>query len=199
MLNFNAYHFAEKRDDENVIAVIHRHWFNILQNFFLIFLMILLLVGSHATLPVLFPILTVPEYDGLLLFLESLFAMLIWTMSFLIWIDYYFDVWVITSKRIVNIEQRALFSREVSEVELNKIQDVSAEVLGVIPTFLNYGNVQIQTAAEQEKFLFVKVPAPYALKDIIMNLEKSGEKQAENEKADIEAQAIKSAFEKKNS
>ncbi|MFA7208700.1 MAG: PH domain-containing protein [Parcubacteria group bacterium] len=199
MLNSNPYHFADKREDEEIITVIHRHWFNILQNLFLIFTMLLLLFGSYAVLPALFPILADSDYQLLLVFSESLFAMLIWVLFFLVWIDYYFDVWIITSKRIVNITQRGLFSREVSEVELDKIQDVSAEVLGIIPTFLNYGDVQIQTAAEQEKFLFEKVADPYALKNIIMNLEKSGEKRAEGEKAEAEAAAIKSALEKRDS
>ncbi|MDP1619494.1 MAG: PH domain-containing protein [Candidatus Moranbacteria bacterium] len=197
MLNSNPYHFSDKREDEEMITVIHRHWFNILQNLFLIFTMLLLLFGSYAILPALFPILADADYQRLLVFFESLFAMLIWIMFFLVWIDYYFDVWIITSKRIVNITQRGLFSREVSEVELDKIQDVSAEVLGIIPTFLNYGDVQIQTAAEQEKFLFEKVADPYALKNIIMNLEKSSEKQTGDAKARTEAEAIRTALEKK--
>jgi uncharacterized membrane protein YdbT with pleckstrin-like domain len=195
MLN---YHFADKREDEDLIAVIHRHWFNILQNFSMVFMMTLLLIGSYAILPALFPILTDANYQALIVFAESLFAMMIWILFFLIWIDYYFDVWIITSKRIVNIEQRGLFSREVSEVELDKIQDVSAEILGIIPTFLNYGDVQIQTAAEQEKFLFVKVADPYKLKSIIMNLEKTDDKQSEDEKAATEAEAIRVALEKTN-
>ena len=98
--------------------------------------------------------------------------MLLWTLFFLTWIDYYFDVWIITTKRIINIEQRGLFSREISELNFDKIQDVSTEVLGILPTFLNYGDVQIQTAAEQEKFLFRKIPNPYEVKDLLMNLQK---------------------------
>lgn len=194
MLNFNSYRFADKRADEDVVAVVHRHWFNVLQNLFLVFLMVLLLFGSYAVLPAIFPILAAADYQHLLVFFESLFAMLIWILFFLIWIDYYFDVWIITSKRIVNISQRGLFSREVSEVELDKIQDVSAEVLGIIPTFLNYGNVLIQTAAEKEKFVFRKVADPYRTKDLIMDLEKQGEKQAETARAETEAAAIQAAL-----
>lgn len=192
----NMFKFSDQREDESVVTVIHRHWLNILQNFIVIFALILLLLGGAAVLPFLFPILTTIEYRSLFLLAETFFAMFIWILFFLIWIDYYFDVWIITTKRIVNIEQRGLFSREVSEVELNKIQDVSAEVLGIIPTVFDYGNVLIQTAAEKEKFLFVKVPHPYKLKDVIMNLEKTGEKQTEAEKAKAEAEAIRTALEK---
>jgi len=172
MFNFRSLHFREQREDENVIAVIHRHWFNLLQHFFMIFLMVLLLVGSYGTLPALFPILNARAYNTLFTFLESLFAMLIWIIFFITWIDYYFDVWIITSKRIVNIEQKGLFSRDISELNFDKIQDITTEVTGMIPTFMNYGDVQIQTAAEQEKFLFRKIPNPYEVKDLLMNLQK---------------------------
>ncbi|MDP1883898.1 MAG: PH domain-containing protein [Candidatus Moranbacteria bacterium] len=194
MLNLSHYRFADKREDEEVITVIHRHWFNILQNLFLVFIMLLLLFGSYAVLPALFPILTATDYQRLLVFFESLFAMLIWILFFLIWVDYYFDVWIVTSKRIVNIAQRGLFSREVSEVELDKIQDISAEVLGIIPTFLNYGDVLIQTAAEKEKFVFRKIADPYTTKDLIMGLEKRSLQRAENNKAKTEAEAITAAL-----
>ena len=128
------------------------------------------------------------------MFLENSFALITWITFFLIWIDYYFDVWIITTKRIVNINQQGLFTRTVSELELDKIQDITTDVRGVIPTFLNFGDLQIQTAAEQERFLFAKVPNPYLLKDTIMNLEKTNAKQAEVDKAKEEAKEMKAAF-----
>jgi uncharacterized membrane protein YdbT with pleckstrin-like domain len=107
--------------------------------------------------------------------------MLTWIMLFLIWVDYYFDVWIVTDNRIVNIDQKGLFSREVSELELDKIQDITTDVKGVIPTFLNFGDLQVQTAAEEERFLFHNIPDPYDVKNIIMNLHKNSEKKIENE------------------
>ena len=82
-----------------------------------------------------------------------------------------------TDKRIVNIEQKGLFARETSELQLEKIQDVATDVKGVIPTFLNYGTIEVQTAGEQEKFIFKDIPDPYAVKDLIMQLQKKFEQQ----------------------
>jgi uncharacterized membrane protein YdbT with pleckstrin-like domain len=194
MFNFIAKNIHAHGEDENIIIVIHRHWFDILKNFFLVFLMILFIIGSYFILPILFSDLSMSPYKEVLLLIENFFAMLTLLFFFLIWIDYYFDVWIVTNKRIINIEQRGLFSREVSELELDKIQDVSANVLGVIPTFLNYGDVLIQTAGEKEKFVFKKVSAPYEIKDLIMSLEKTNEKRIEKERAMSEAQELKSAL-----
>jgi len=69
----------------------------------------------------------------------------------------------------------------VSELELEKIQDVTTDVRGVIPTFLNYGNLLIQTAGERERFIFRNVPDPYEIKDTIMKLQNELENREENE------------------
>lgn len=198
MFSFIAKNITNHGEDENTIIVLHRHWFDILKNFSFIFLLVFFLIANHIVLPILFPILASAEYGLLLLFLESSFAMLIVILFFLIWIDYYFDVWIVTNKRIINIEQKGLFSREVSELELDRIQDVSAHVLGIIPTFLNYGDVLIQTAGEREKFIFKKVADPYAIKDLIMSLEKTNELRIEKEKAMGEAREMKSALQDAN-
>lgn len=181
MKDFNKYHFEGQKEGEQILLVLHRHWFNILSQFMLIFAMIFLLIGSFAYLPLVFPALSQGENRKLFLFLENIFFMFTWIISFLIWIDYYFDVWIVTDRRIVNIEQKGLFSRAVSELELEKIQDITTDVRGIIPTFLNFGDLQVQTAAEQERFLFRSVPDPYNVKNLIMNLQKKFESKEEEQ------------------
>lgn len=175
----------EKHEGEQIIMIVRRHWFNILQNLLSVFIMAAFLTGSFLYFPAIFPSLSQNAYNGLFLFGETVFAMVIWIIFFLIWVDYYFDVWIVTTRRIINVEQKGLFSREVSELKLEKIQDISTEVLGVIPTFLNYGDVYIQTAAEQERFLFRRVPNPYRIKDVIMGLQKRHEHEATEEFKEI--------------
>jgi hypothetical protein len=166
------YHFSGQKEGEQIVLVVRRHWFNIIQSLLPVFAMAILLVGGYLYLPKLFPVFENDAFSGILVFLETLFAMIIWVLMFLIWIDYYFDVWIITNKRVVNVDQQGLFNRAVSEVELEKIQDITTDVKGIIPTFMNYGDVFIQTAAERERFDFCSVPDPYGIKDIIMNLQK---------------------------
>jgi uncharacterized membrane protein YdbT with pleckstrin-like domain len=181
MRDFTKYHFKGQEEKEKVLLVLHRHWFDILSQFLIMIGMLFLLFGSFIILPVVFPSVSEGANHNLFLFLENLFFMLAWIMSFLIWVDYYFDVWIVTDNRIVNIEQNGLFSREVSELELDKIQDITTDVKGVIPTFLNYGDLQVQTAAEQEKFLFHNIPDPYEVKNVIMNLRKRSELKEESQ------------------
>lgn len=126
--------------------------------------------------PLFFPEMYRGEYKAIVAFMENFFMLAIWIFSFLIWVDYYFDIWIITNERIVNIEQKGLFTRHVSELRYNKIEDITTEVTGFIPTVLNFGDVQIQTAAEQAEFRFRTISDPYHIKSVIMDLQKKTEK-----------------------
>ena len=194
MKNLTSYHFDGQKSDEKILLVAHRHWFDIFSQLLLVFAMLLLFIGSYASFPVLFPVIEKAIYRNLFLFLENLFFIFAWMLFFLIWIDYYFDVWIVTDRRIVNIEQKGLFSREVSELELENIQDITTDVKGVIPTFLNYGDLFVQTAAEKERFRFHNVPNPYAIKDMIMNLQKKYEDKEENQFGEMLREKIHKNF-----
>jgi uncharacterized membrane protein YdbT with pleckstrin-like domain len=167
---FHRYHFTGQRAHEEVRQVIHRHWFDILTHFLLIILFAFLLVGSLIALPLLFPDMLSDAIERFILFMENTFLLFIWLFGFLTWIDYYFDVWIITNERIVNIEQQGLFDRHISELNFSNIQDVTTSVEGIIPTVLNYGDVFIQTAGEKERFVFHMVPDPYRIKDTVMEI-----------------------------
>lgn len=84
------------------------------------------------------------------------------------WTDFYLDVLVVTDHRIINIEQKALFARETSSLHLDKIQDVSVEVFGILATFLSFGNLKIQTAGEMEEFIIKGIKDPDAIKQTIL-------------------------------
>jgi len=172
MKDYHKYHFQGQKNGEEILLVVRRHWFNILVQMFMVLFMLFIFAVSIVYLPLLFPLLLGPSLKSIFYFTENLFAMLIWITFFLIWIDYYFDVWIVTNLRIVNIEQKGLFNRLVSEMDFSRIQDITTEVIGVIPTFLNYGDVFIQTAAETERFMFRQVPDPYGIKDLLMQLQK---------------------------
>ncbi|OIP59104.1 MAG: hypothetical protein COZ29_01680 [Candidatus Moranbacteria bacterium CG_4_10_14_3_um_filter_45_9] len=167
---FHPYHFASQREGEEVIRVIHRHWFNILSRFLLILLFSFLLIGSLVVFLLLFPDIFSISGKKFFIFMENTFFIFVWLFGFLTWIDYYFDIWIITNQRIVNIEQKGLFDRHISELNFSRIQDVTTTVEGIIPTVLNFGDVSVQTASEQERFLFRMVPDPYKIKDTIMKI-----------------------------
>jgi len=180
------FHFDGQKNGEKVLLVLRRHWFNILSQFLVVFFLLIFLIGSYLIVPLFMPQFSRMYQSGRLLsFGENLLAMLTWITFFAIWVDYYFDIWIVTDQRIINIEQKGLFNRSVSELELPRIQDVTAEIQGIIPTFFTYGDVYIQTAAEQDRFHFRQIPDPYGVKDMIMRLQKKLDKSEANELGEI--------------
>lgn len=167
---FNRYHFQGQHENERILQVIHRHWFNILMHLGVITVLACILLGSLAVLPALFPEIISQNTLPFFSFIQNTLFLFLWLYGFLVWIDYYFDVWIITNERIVNIEQKGLFVRHISELRFSRVQDVTSSVNGLIPTMLNFGDVSVQTAAEEERFLFRQVADPFAVKDAVMTL-----------------------------
>ena len=79
------------------------------------------------------------------------------------------DTWIVTNERIVDILQIRLFTRKVSELHLESIQDISVNTTGMIESYFDFGNIEIQTGATANRFLFEQVPHPLQIKDSIMD------------------------------
>lgn len=115
-------------------------------------------------------VLTHPVGYPVLVLAGAVYLFSLWLFFFTQFVDFYLDVWIITNDRIVNIEQQGLFARTVSELDLYKVQDVTSDVRGVIPTFFNFGNVYIQTAGNVERFVFRQIPHPHTVRQRIADL-----------------------------
>jgi uncharacterized membrane protein YdbT with pleckstrin-like domain len=74
------------------------------------------------------------------------------------------DVLIITDRRIFEIEQHGLFRRESSTFRIDRIQDVTVDVKGVIATFLNFGDIHIHPAGEGHDFIGKMMSDPYSVK-----------------------------------
>ena len=87
--------------------------------------------------------------------------------SFLTW---FFNVYLITDERIVDIDFFNLIYKEVSDANIDKIQDVTYNMGGVIRTLFNYGDVMVQTASEVPNFEFLAVPKPDQVAKVLQDL-----------------------------
>lgn len=110
------------------------------------------------------------SFLALLMFGGSAFFLFAWLFLFQLFLDYYLDSWIVTNRRILNIEQNGLFGRTVSELRLYRIQDVTAIVNGFVKTMFNFGEVEIQTAGEHERFMFEEIPKPNEVAKTILEL-----------------------------
>jgi len=101
----------------------------------------------------------------------GIYYMFVATLFFVGWLDYYLDVAIITNERIVDIDQQSLFNRRESELHFSKVQDATGSIQGVLATMLDFGDVTVQTAGTQEEFVLDKIPHPYKIAKIIIDLQ----------------------------
>ena len=99
-----------------------------------------------------------------------MWLLFVWLLFCKFWVDYYLDILVVTDKRIVDIEQIGFFNRRVSTVRLEKIQDITIAVRGILGSMLKFGEIRIQSAGEAREFLMKDVPNPYHIKETVLKL-----------------------------
>lgn len=162
--------FPGQNEGEVVKALLRRHWIRLFDHsVWFIIQTAIPLIG--ITLLLFFTDIRI-ETDSLIFIIAilafSLYYLFIVLFYFADLVGYHLDIWVVTDKRLVSIEQFSLFHRLVSEQPILKVQDVTHEVKGQLQTMLDFGNVHIQTAGEQERFIFADVPHPDRVAKLIL-------------------------------
>ena len=75
---------------------------------------------------------------------------------------------VVTNENIIQVLQFSLFNRQVSQLNLAKIQDVSVDQKGIIQLYFAFGTIEIETAGEAANFKFPFAEDPNRIAKIII-------------------------------
>ncbi len=162
----------ELEPGEHVVLQVRKHWF--------LFLAELLPYAILAVVPFALPKLllfappTAPyaaffAYDtALTRAVLGIWLLVTWTSAWNAFTRYFLNVWVLTNQRIVDIKQRGYFNREVSSLFLSRVQDVTTNVVGVLPSLLGLGDISVQSAGTVDEFHMNGIPRPEQMRDVIL-------------------------------
>lgn len=157
--------------EEHIVCAVVRHWWRIFArgaSILILFFMPLIVLRVLAPIFGQFGAALPSGSAALGVFFLALFALGLWVAFFTFWTDYYLDAYYLTNKRIIYVEQRGFFSREVSSFRLDRIQDISSDTPDFLATMLNFGNIEITTASALQPFVMRTVPDPDGLKNKII-------------------------------
>jgi hypothetical protein len=157
-------HFETKEEEEEIILFLRKHWVTNIPWMFISILMFAtpLVVSSFGILD------PVPSNFRFVFYMIWYLVSMAYSLeSFLTW---FFNVYIITDERIVDVDFYNLTYKEVSDANLDKIEDVTYKMGGVIRTLFNFGDVLIQTAAEVTNFDFLAVPYPDKVVKVLQDL-----------------------------
>lgn len=103
---------------------------------------------------------------GIVIFFITLIIGIFWLIrSIVIW---YFKIFIITSQRIIDIDQKGLFQKIVSNVYLTKIQDVYYQTRGIFQTLGKIGNIYIIITDSKTKIEIINISQPYRIQQLIL-------------------------------
>jgi len=156
--------FVNKDPEERVILLLRKHP---ITNIRWILLTILFLI-----IPVFLPLLSFfeilpSEYQTVLTIALYLMTIAYGFEKFLSW---YFHVNLITDERIIEVDFHNLVYREITDANVDQIQDVTVEMGSPVRTALNFGDVIVQTAAQIPKIDFEAVPSPDKVAKVLREL-----------------------------
>jgi len=162
----------ELEENEAVLLTVRKHWFIILSELFGILIMLaapFLLIILYVLLPTTLPAsIDLTTYLPLIAFFSAVWLLFSLMAGFSIWTHYYLDLWIVTDRRIIVIDQVGFFNRKVSSFRLERLQDIKVLIAGIIPTFLNFGTIRAQTAsAAESNFASTGLPDPRNIQAVI--------------------------------
>lgn len=102
--------------------------------------------------------------------LNSFWYLFTFGFAFQCFLNWFFNLYIITNKRIVDIDFLGFLYKNISETSLDNIEDVTSTVGGATRVIFNYGTVKIQTAGQQREFEFTDVSNPSKVRDIIADI-----------------------------
>lgn len=157
MWSEDEFHFQGQRPDEHVMLVRNQHWATLFRPS--------LYIVVSLVLPYLFVKFLTGSVLGYALALYGLFFL--FYVSRMIY-AYRHGMMILTNHRLMLVIQRGFLSRAINEAELNRIQDVSSEIKGALPTLFGFGDVTIRTASKDSLLLIKHVADPYEVQQTIV-------------------------------
>lgn len=152
---------ATAHQGERTVAVVRRHWSVLAGNMVVpaamaaLSLLVAGTLASFAASPgqvLVLVIVAVGVPAGLLAFA---------------YLDWRYDVLIVTNRRVVHIDRTPLLRSRRSEAPLPKVQDVEVVTPDLVARSLGFGDLKIQTAGRQGAIAVASIPAPEEVRAIV--------------------------------
>lgn len=150
----------ELKEGEKVIKIVHKHWGSFVLPAIKIFL--------AFSIPFFLSAFLFSNSIGLIIFVIVFIGAATYTLH--LWMNWYFDLFVLTNQRLINIDQKGIFTREVSEATYMNVQGATYELSGLFAMLFNYGTVKIQAIGIKDLVKIESAEDPKRLQELILEI-----------------------------
>lgn len=127
--------FEGQREGEELLFVFRRHMIAMRKGFYM-----LLIPFAISAIP---PLIWQTQLELFLLPIGGLvLGGILFAYQYIMW---YFTVYIVTNERIRQVTQKGFFGKDVVELNLSKIQNISYNVPGLSGEMFGFGTIVIQT------------------------------------------------------
>ena|GEM_PF-583275 len=165
--------FPGQREGEEVQLCIRTHWLREMQ---ILGRFLLLAVAAPGGIFYLISSVDFPTLARLILNLLLIFYFLFaWLLTFIEFIKSEMTLLVATNERIVDITRTSLFDRQMSETNLDRIQEVSGFTHGILSALVDVGKLEILTAGSESPLVMRFVKSPQLTARKILDIQKNSQ------------------------
>lgn len=152
------------KSDESQVDLLREHWLIYWWQYLIALILILL-----------------PFFFLYVLFSYQAWGILVFTISIILGIlvgfraiyIYSLNAVLITNQRIINFNRKGLFNLKVQETAFDNIIDISYNKKGIFATILKYGDIDILTDNENQKFCLNRIKNPDKIREKLASYQKN--------------------------
>lgn len=154
--------------DEQIVCFFKKHPFYLLKHIF-IYLILFTIITFGCIIFVFDFIKLNNEVIQFSAYIASLVILQIWIHTFFMkLIHFQFDIIVITNKGIIHLKKTLLLVTSIEKFELEKINEVHVEHIGLLENLFNFGRLKITlTTSEQSVIILDHIPHPSHYQHVI--------------------------------
>jgi membrane protein YdbS with pleckstrin-like domain len=162
--------FYGKEKDENVVLIVRSHW--------IIYLPYAVISFVILGIPILMQLIVSDLSRSTAFFIGVFLACLTISITVIIYafVRWFYNVNIITDKRVIDLDFTSVVSHTLSEARLDKVEDVTHKQVGALGSLFDIGTVYIQTAGATAEIEFDNIPRPRDVQDILYDLLESKQK-----------------------
>lgn len=168
--NPRGVYFDTQEANEHILLFLRQHFITNIPWIFFTVLFLLLppvaIIFLRSTNVFFINVLPLPFLSAVIVF----YYIVVLTHAFTHFLSWYFNISLITPKRVLDIELKDLVYKKISATKISLVQDINYQQSGTIRTLFNYGDVLIQTAGAQDNFYVNATPKPETVVKIVEQL-----------------------------
>ncbi len=172
-LGQRLFKYVEFDDDETVLAEVHKHPIG---------LVFIWLTGGFITGAVLLAaflltstslahtlgINSSDSFNAMILFIGLIAGGLVFAATALSAFIYKSSTIFVTSDKMAEVVYKSIFNRQVRQLGIGNVEDVTVIQKGILPRIFHYGNLEVETAGEKPSPDFTTIPNPNVTSQIII-------------------------------